>query len=352
MITQLSAAHLAARVVAATGAAVALAASLATSASAQVAQTGPQPPIVQQPARVAAPVDLTGTWASVVTEDWQWRFVTPIVGDYTGVPMNSVADKLARSWNPEADVKAGEQCKGFGAAAINRLPTRLQISWQDENTMKLDWDLGTQSRLVYFDKSKQPVGPPSYQGHAIGEWIDLPAPAGRGGGGGGGGAGGAAPAAAQADAPAAAPAAGGRAAAAGAAAGGGRGAGRAGAPPAAAAAGRAGGGGRAGGAPAPRAGGLKIVTTNLRPQYLRQNGVPVSEKAVVTEYLDVVPAPDGSEWLIVKTNVDDPTYLNGWYIVSSQFKKEANNAKFSPTPCELLPRLKGTATQVPRQGGD
>ena len=312
----------AARGAAAAGLALALAAAAPPRAAAQVAQTGPQPPIEQQPARIAAPIDFTGTWASVVTEDWQWRFVTPIVGDYTGVPMNSVADKLARAWDPDADVKAGEQCKGFGAAAINRLPTRLRISWQDDDTMKLEWDLGTQTRLVYFDRTKQPAGPPSYQGHATGEWIDVPPP-GRGRGA----------------APAAAPAA--------AAAGRGEAAGRA------AGAGRAGGaGGRAGGAPAPRAGGLKIVTTHLRPQYLRQNGVPVSDKAVVTEYLDIVPAPDGSQWLVVKTSVDDPTYLNGWYIVSAQFKKEPNDSKWAPTPCELLPRLKGTATQVPRAGGD
>ena len=305
-----------------------LLAALAVPLAAQQNQAGPQPPIVQQVGRPGAPIDFTGTWAAVVTEDWQWRFVTPSVGDYTGVPMNNVADKLARAWNPEADVKAGEQCKGFGAAAINRLPTRLQISWVNDTTMKLDWDLGTQSRLVHFDKSAA-AGAPSLQGHAIGEWIDVPAPGGRGGGGGGGGA--AAPAAAggRAGAPAAAPAGPG---------------GRAGGPPAAA-------GGR-GAAPAARPGGLKITTTHLRPQYLRQNGVPVSDKAVVTEYLDIVPSPDGSQWLVVKTNVDDPTYLNAWYIVSSQFKKEPNASKWNPTPCELLPRLKGTATQVPRGPGE
>ena len=77
----------------------------------------------------------------------------------------------------------------------------------------------------------------------------------------------------------------------------------------------------------------------------------MSEKAVVTDYLDIVPSPDGSDWLVVKTMVDDPTYLSGWYIVSSQFKKEPNASKWNPTSCELLPRLKGTATQVPRQGG-
>ena len=94
------------------------------------------------------------------------------------------------------------------------------------------------------------------------------------------------------------------------------------------------------------------MTTNIRPQYLRQNGVPVSDKAIITEYLDVVPAPDGSQWLVVKTMVDDPTYLSGWYIVSSQFKKEANASKWNPTPCQLLPRLRNTATQVPRGPGE
>ena len=302
--------------------AAALAGAAGARLAAQQAQGAPPPAVVAQPARVAAPIDMTGTWASVINEDWQWRFVTPIVGDYTGVPLNADGDRVARQWNPEADVKAGQQCKGFGAAAINRLPTRLQISWIDDNTMKLDFDLGTQSRLVHFDKAKAP-GARSLQGHAVGEWIDLPAP-GRGG-------------------PVGQPAGGARA----------------GAPPAGAAvpaAGRAGAaaaGARGGGAPAgPRAGGLKIVTTNLLPQYLRQNGVPVSEKAVVTEYLDTVPAPDGSQWLVLKTHVDDPTYLSGWYQVSSNFKKEATAAKWSPTPCELLPRLKGTATQVPRQGGE
>jgi hypothetical protein len=294
--------------------------------TAQQAQGAPPPPVAPQTARQAAPLDFAGTWASVVTEDWQWRFVTPIAGDYTGVPLNSDGDKTARAWNHEADLKAGEQCKGFGAAAINRLPTRLQVSWVDDATMKLDWDLGTQSRIVHFDKAKTPTGPPSYQGHAIGEWIDLPAPGGRGGGGG--------RAAAPGPDGAAAPAPAGRAGAPAADGGGRGGAGRGDAPPAA------------------RNGGLKIVTTNLKAQYLRQNGVPVSEKAVVTEFYDSVSSPDGSQWLIVKTQVDDPTYLSGWYQVSSQFKKEPNNAKWNPTPCELLPRLKGTATQVPRQGGD
>ncbi len=95
-----------------------------------------------------------------------------------------------------------------------------------------------------------------------------------------------------------------------------------------------------------------MVTTNLSPQYLRMNGVPLSENTVVTDYLDLVPGPNGDQWLIVKTMVEDARYLSTTYITSQQFKKEPNASKWSPTPCELLPRAKGTATQVPGRGGE
>lgn len=265
---------------------------------AQVPQGAPPPPAAAQSARATQPIDYTGYWASVVTEDWQWRFVTPIVGDYTGVPLNAAGDKLARAWDHDADLAAGEECKAFGAAGINRLPTRLHIDWQDDDTLRLEFDLGTQSRLVHFGASAPAPGARSYQGHAMGEWVSVPAP-GRGGRGGG-----------------------------------------------------RGGGGDGAAAQAARPGGLKIVTTNLRPQYLRQNGVPVSENAVITEYLDIVPSPDGNQWLVLKTMIEDPTYLSQQYIVSSQFVKEPDGSKWAPTECELLPRLKGTATQVPRAPGE
>jgi hypothetical protein len=282
------------RTVAAGGALAAAAALAAGSAGAQIAQPPPPPPAEPQTARAAQPIDYTGYWVAVVTEDWQWRFVTPIVGDYTAVPLNAEGDQVARAWNNDADVAAGEQCKAFGAASINRLPSRLRIDWQDDETLKLEWDLGRQERLVHF-ASEVPPGSRSWQGHAMAEWVSVPAPGGRGGG--------------------------------------------------------RGGGGRGGAEPTERPGGLKVVTTNLRAQYLRMNGVPVSQNAVVTEYLDIVPAPDGQAWLIVKTIVEDPTYLSQPYIVSSHFRKEPDGSKWSPSECELFPRLRGTATQVPRTGG-
>jgi hypothetical protein len=277
---------------------------------AQAPQNAP-PPYTPPPApRAQAPIDLTGVWASAITEDWQWRMMTPARGDFIAVPLNADGDKIGKAWDPAADVANKNECKPFGAAGILRLPTRVRFEWVDDRTLKMDMDLGTQTRTLRFDKS-QPTGERTWQGHANAEWIDLPAPGrGRGGGGGGGGA---APAPAPGAPGGVAPAAGGAPAG-----GGGRGAARGGPPPA-------------------PSGGLKVVTTHLREQYLRRNGVPVSENAIVTEYFDVVASPTGENWLIVKTVVDDPRYMTQPYIVSSQFKKEPNASKWSPTPCEVIP---------------
>ncbi|MBV9746178.1 MAG: hypothetical protein JO099_20655, partial [Acidobacteriia bacterium] len=37
---------------------------------------GPAPGLPKPP-KAAAPVDFTGYWVSVVSEDWRWRMVTP-----------------------------------------------------------------------------------------------------------------------------------------------------------------------------------------------------------------------------------------------------------------------------------
>src|SRR5712664_3192717 len=71
-----------------------------------------QPP---QTAKAAAPVDLTGYWVSQVTGDWRFRMVTPPKGDYTSMPLNAEARKIADAWDPAKDEAAGEQCKSYGA---------------------------------------------------------------------------------------------------------------------------------------------------------------------------------------------------------------------------------------------
>jgi hypothetical protein len=246
------------------------------------AQAQPQPSATAGSARAAAPIDLTGTWVSVVTEDWQNRMITPRKGDYESVPVTVEARKVADSWDIAKDEAAGLQCKPFGVGNIMRQPGRLRISWQDDQTLKIEFDAGTQTRLLHFDKSKQPGSEKTWQGHSIGEW-ETP---GRG------------------------------------------------------RAFFAGGGdlGRRSRGWQPRGGSLKVVTTNVREGYLRKNGIPYSENATVTEYFDLMPPlPSGEVWLVVGTTVTDPRYLTEPFLTSSNFKKEPDGSKWNPTPCRTDP---------------
>jgi len=202
-------------------------------------------------AKASAPIDLTGYWVALVSEDWRLRMVTPPKGDYTRVPLTEPARKIADAWNPAADEAAGLQCKAYGAAAIMRMPARFHITWQDENTLRVDSDYGVQTRLFHF--SPAPPGERTWQGYSTAEW-QKPA-------------------------------------------------------------------------------SLKVATTNMRSGYLRKNGVPYSENAAVMEYFDLAPIPSGGQALLVTTMVDDPQYLEGSYVVTSQFKKEADGSKWDPTPC-------------------
>ena len=139
---------------------------------------GPAGPV--GPARQTAPVDLTGNWVSVVTEDWQWRMMTPKKGDYASVPLSVAGRAEADKWTEAND----GQCQAYGVGGIMRMPGRLRISWQDDNTLKIETDAGEQTRLLRF----APVGPP---GGGAGErppragrsrarrWLNGSAPAAR-----------------------------------------------------------------------------------------------------------------------------------------------------------------------------
>ena len=60
------------------------------------AQRGGEPPQPPRAPRAAAPIDLTGYWVSIVTQDWRWRMVTPAKGDYQGIQMTPEASKGCR----------------------------------------------------------------------------------------------------------------------------------------------------------------------------------------------------------------------------------------------------------------
>jgi hypothetical protein len=261
------------------------------------------PPQAPRSPRAAAQADLTGNWVAQITEDWRWRMITPPKGDYASVPLNPRGRQAADAWDPAADKAAGEECRAFGAGGLMRLPTRLKVAWQDDATLTIETDAGQQRRVLHFNAAAQPAGAPSWQGHSVAEWLGVPAAANPFGG-------------LVAPTQEAAAARGGAGATAGA-------------PPAAP---------RGDARPPPPAarGSLKVVTTNLRPGYLRKNGVPYSDGAVVTEYFDRFEM-FGHDYLQVVTVVDDPTYLMTPFVVSNHFKREADDSKWNPTPCSIDP---------------
>jgi len=232
-------------------------------------------------ARAAAPVDFTGNWVSVVSEDWRWRMITPPKGDYANIPLNASGRKVADTWDPAKDEAAAEQCRAYAAPAIMREPTRLRISWSDDYTLKIETDAGQQTRVFRFARPEgSPAAPSaasasqrSWQGVSVARWEPPPQGA--------------------------------------------RGLGLGLAP-------RAGTQGRS----------LEAVTDQIRPGYLRKNGVPFSENAVVTEYYDLFAEPDGPDWFVVTTIVRDPMYLGDAWVTTSHFKKEPDGSKWSPTPCQ------------------
>jgi len=147
---------------------VALAMSLAPSLGAQRGQGGA--PAAPPTPQATAPIDLTGYWVSVVTEDWRYRMVTPMKGDYQGVPMTPAAVAIADAWDPAKEEGSGDLCKSYGAPAILRVPGRLHITWQDDQTLRLDVDAGQQTRVFHFGDWKAQGGPHTIQGDSVAVW--------------------------------------------------------------------------------------------------------------------------------------------------------------------------------------
>jgi hypothetical protein len=165
---------------------------------------------------------------------------------------------------------ANDGCKPYGAAAIMRVPGRLRITWDDERTLRIETDAGMQTRRLHFDKSAKPDPEHTWQGYSVAEWEPILQRGGLG--------------VSLQTAP-------------------------------------------------PKTGALKVVTTNLRPGYLRVNGVPYSENTTVTEYFDRLTAY-GTDWLTVLTVVEDGKFLDQPFITSTHFKREADDSKWSPAACE------------------
>ena len=130
-----------------------------------------QNPQTRAPAtpQASAPEDLTGYWVSLVTEDWRFRMLTPPKGDYASVPLNPAAKKIADAWDPAKDEAAHNECKAYGAAAIMRVPGRLHISWENESTLRIETDAGTQVRMLHFGGASSNQAP-QWQGYSAANW--------------------------------------------------------------------------------------------------------------------------------------------------------------------------------------
>ena len=222
-------------------------------------------------AKASAPEDLTGTYVAVVTEHWHLRMLVPPKGEFAMLPLNPEARRIANTWDPAKEPAGDEQCRSYGAAAIMRIPGRVDIRWADDNTLKEDFDSGGQSRLLHFAAlSPTPAAAtvmPTWQGYSVATWE--------------------------------------------------------------------GAGNRGRGGPGDSTvGHLKVVTTKMKPGYLRKNGVPYSENAVLEEYYDHFTEPDGTTWLVVTTVVTDPMYLTGPYVTTNHFKKIPDRQGWDPTPCK------------------
>jgi hypothetical protein len=120
--------------------------------------------------KTIAPIDLTGYWVSVITQDWRWRMVTPAKGDYQSIPITLEAKKAGDAWDPAKDEAAGEQCKAYGAPALMGIPTRLHITWEDDNTLRVDTDAGMQTRRFHFGNWEPQDSSPTWQGSSVAEW--------------------------------------------------------------------------------------------------------------------------------------------------------------------------------------
>jgi hypothetical protein len=186
-------------------------------------------------------------------------------------------------WDPARDQASGEACRSYGAAALLQVPGRLHISWQDDSTLRLDTDSGTQTRLFRFGGAP-PSTEPSWQGYSVASWGGAEPRDRRDGQGG----------------PVQDPT------------------------------------GRLiiGKEQQKQADYLKVATTRMRPGYLQKNGVPYSGNALLEEYFERFADPyTKNTWLAVTSVVTDPQYLVEPLIMHAHFKKLPDNTGWDPTPC-------------------
>ena len=240
-----------------------------------LAQNRGGPPSVAP--RAGAPIDLTGYWVSQIVDEWRFR-VSPQKGDLPYLPLNAEARRAASAWDPAKDEAEGHACRAYGAVGVMQRPGRLHIIWDNDTTLRIDTDAGTQTRLLRFGPAPAQPREPSWQGYSAAQWqfsgralLDL-----------------------------------------------------------------GGIGFVAGGGPdvrSARSGTLKVSTTDLLPGYLRKNGVPYSANARLTEYFNRISGAESDSYLLLTATLEDPVYLTQPFVRTYTFKHQADASGWDPTPC-------------------
>ena len=264
--------------------------------AALLAQAPVLPPAAPGTPRAVAPIDMSGYWVSLVSEDWRIRMLTAPKGDYYSIPLTDEARRLADNWDAARDVAQSRQCLSYGAAGIMRVPGRLRFTWDNDTTLRLETDAGRQMRTFYFG-ARPAATRPSSQGISMAQWhtpqstreytakISAQDP----------------------NTP-----------------------------------------GFPGNTPTgerPRdernlGGSLRAVTNNMTPGYLRNNGVPYGAGATMIEFYSVHKV-GGVDYLVQTQIVEDPQYLLVPWVTTQNFKREADGSKWDPRGCELiLPNVK------------
>jgi hypothetical protein len=256
-------------------------------------------------ARDLAPIDLTGYWTAVVTEDWPQRMLDPTKGDFGAgppgavqtpgrvpvglgpnpadegnIPYEAAGSRAALAWDPGAN----DHCLAYGAPGILRQATRLHISWIDDNTLRLNTDLGATTRSLHFAPAPRPGRMNYIGGRYVPEkkLADFEVPAGL-------------DRSSMGFSVARWTAFGGQNYVAG--------------------------------------GYLKVETTNLTRGYYWRNGMPYTEDAKLIEHFRTMTLPDGSSWILLTLKVEDPEYLTQPFLVNYHFRKLPNDSSWNPQPC-------------------
>jgi len=124
--------------------------------------------LISAEAPFAAPLDLTGYWEPLITEDYKLRMHGVKKGDYNGIALTDAAKAIADRYRPDAGAEELllDKCVPHGAVRILFTDTRLHIT-RDNNVITTELEAEGQTRRFYLDNRKWPGGELQWQGHSI-----------------------------------------------------------------------------------------------------------------------------------------------------------------------------------------